>query len=38
MDNGSGVEFNEEDIQIYPLNKENKLRSELLRQDLSKNF
>ena len=38
MDNGHGVEFNEEDIQIYPLNKENKLRSELLRQDLSKNF
>ena len=38
MDNRSGVEFNEEDIQIYPLNKENKLRSELLRQDLSKNF
>ena len=35
MDNRSGVEFNEEDIQIYPLNKENKLRSELLRQDLS---
>lgn len=38
MNKGTGVEFNEEDIQIYPLNKENKLRSELLRQDLSKNF
>lgn len=31
------VEFNEEDIQIHPLDARNKFRSEVLRRDLSKN-
>lgn len=32
------IEFNDEDIQIYPLNKKNIFDSEILRLDLSKNY
>ncbi|WP_296866288.1 DUF6270 domain-containing protein [uncultured Methanobrevibacter sp.] len=35
---GDSIEFTEEDIQIYPLDKKNRFDMELLRQDLSKNF
>ena len=35
---GDSIEFTEEDIQIYPLDKRNEFDTELLRQDLSKNF
>lgn len=38
MDIGYYIEFNEKDIQIYPLNDSNKFRSERLRHDLSKNY
>ena len=35
---GDSIEFTEEDIQIYPLDKKNKFDTHLLRNDLSKNF
>ena len=38
MNDSAGIEFKDNDIQIYPLNKKNKFRSELLRQDLSKSY
>ena len=38
MGYGNGFEYNEEDIQIQPLNDKNKYRSELLRRDLSKDY
>lgn len=37
MEKEHSIEFNEEDIQIYPLDARNKFRSDVLRRDLSKN-
>ena len=38
MEYGHGFEFNEDDIQILPLNNQNNYRSELLKKDLSKDY
>ena len=38
MEYGNGFEFNDDDIQIFPLTNKNKHRSELLRRDLSKDY
>lgn len=35
---GESIEFNEEDITLYPLNRRNIFDTQLLRNDLSKNF
>ena len=38
MGDKHSIEFNEEDIQIYPLNNKNKFDSGLLKRDLSKDY
>ena len=35
---GNSIEFNDEDIQIYPLDKKNMFDSKILRIDLSKDY
>ena len=35
---GESIEFNEDDITLYPLNRRNIFDTQLLRNDLSKNF